>query len=190
MQKDELKKINEYVMFKNSAGGCAMVFCGVFFVGMLAAMIYGLTDLDDMGVLVFAGGVGALIFGALLYISLVKPRVEAARREKAWAQSGEGEKLIEEFNRAKVLLPDIVRLGETYIFARNTGSIVKYEEVKSARVVTIKTNGAVLETDLVATLRNGRSVVLCKVPRANGVPPVIQMTAAAIKAHNPGFQME
>lgn len=191
MQKASLEEMKSYLIFKNSAGGCAMAFCCVFFVCMLAAMIYGLTDLDDNGIMALAGGVGALLFGVLLYASLINPRVQSARQEKAWTESGELEQLLSDFASAKpTTFPDVARIGKIYVFGRGTGRPIRYEELVSGRVVTIKNNGVVLETDLTAKLSNGKSVVVCKVPRMNGVPAAIQQVIAAIRAHHPGFVME
>lgn len=189
MEKEALKTMKEYLLFKNSAGGCAMFGCVVIFIAMFAAMVYGLLNLEYM--MAVAGGAGALIFGVLLYLSLVRPHIQSAKQVKEWTQSEEIEKIIDDFSNAKAnVMADAARLGKTYVFGRGTGAPVKYEDIKSARIVKITNNGMPLETNLSATLYNGKTVVVCKLPGAlASMPPVaIHKVIAAIKTHNPDFK--
>ena len=192
MQKqEELKKLKAYLIFKNSAGGVMMTLAVLIWLGMLAGMIYGLLDWEHSGVMVAAGGVGVLIFGVLLYKSLLGPRIQSAMQTRQWTAGGEIDAIIEDFVNAHATRGlDIARLGQTYVFGRKTGAPVKYADIVSVKLVRINTNGMVLETDLIACLRSGKSAVVCKIPRSFGHPVELEEVIAAIRSHQPDFRME
>lgn len=194
MNRESLNEMKAYLLFRNSAGGCAMFACGLIFAGMLACVVFGVADWNHGGmVMVTAGGVGALITGALLYLSLIHPRIRAYRRVKAWSESGELEAIVEDFANTNAFVSgDRARLGNIYLFGRGTGAPVKYEEIKTARIVKIRNNGVPLETNLSVTLKNGKSVVACKIPgrMAAQQPIALYQVIAAIRCQNPDFKME
>ena len=169
MNEQQLKEMKSYLLVKNSAGGCMLVAACIIFVAALAGAIacYVSCIVDPYGSWLFPAimlTVLTLIFGALLFMSLVWPRLNAKKQQKTWLENGRLEEIVADFANAEKPAGalDFVRLGNTWIFGRACGKPVEYSNIRKLQVQTLKSNGMPLETTLYATLNNGDNVAVCR----------------------------
>ena len=148
MNEQQLKEMKSYLLVKNSAGGCMLVAACIIFVAALAGAIacYVSCIVDPYGSWLFPAimlTVLTLIFGALLFMSLVWPRLKAKKQQKTWLENGRLEEIVADFANAEKPAGalDFVRLGNTWIFGRACGKPVEYSNIRKLQVLRCVQSG-------------------------------------------------
>ena len=137
---------------------------------------------------------GMILVGILLAALSVLPTVKqiAAIYGKVGALEKEGllEDALEDFFVADSHINDYVRLGDTYIFGRELGSIVRYDEIRKTWQRARSRNFTESSRFLRAELKNGRVCDLTKLPTMGKGDEQLEKILNKIGSVNPKARLE
>lgn len=196
MDDKRVEGLKNYLISSKSVGWGLRLGITVLVLGSAAIAVFSYIDAiaNDNGVMILPAVLSTvltLVFGTLLYKSLIAPHFVAKKQIKAWNDGGELENILKDFATAArpFGIYDPVRLGNTWIFGRSCNQPVKYTDIRALQIQTIKNNGVALETRLVATLNTHQSLSICREFRQASFGTAIATTINAIKLKNPQVKM-
>lgn len=137
---------------------------------------------------------GMILVGILLAVLSVLPTVKqiAAIYSKIGALEKEGtlEDALEDFFTADSYINDYVRLGDTYIFGRQLGTIVRHDEIRKTWQYARSRNFNESSRFLRAELKGGSVCNLTKLPTMGKGNEELERILKKIGAINPKAKLE
>ncbi|MBQ9155307.1 MAG: hypothetical protein IJ137_00840 [Eubacterium sp.] len=161
----------------------------------IAVIFFGILAL--LGIAVAASsGPGALII-VLLFVGLAalaslhpygmhKEMNKVIQREKNLNHMQEMEK---DFEYAVAFCKDKVKAGQIYLFGKNTGTILKYEEIERVYLYVHKTNFVEDKREMKAVTRDKQTVTLCNLRTGKKDEDELKVFLSLILAQNPSIKV-
>lgn len=152
-------------------------------------------------VLFVFGSVGAIVAGvggatvvlgiiALLIMSkTVITKMDVGDLLKSLRKQGILSTVIMDFKHASPCMDNAIKLGSTYLFGENTGTLVKYEEISKIYQWIHKTNFVEDKRELRIVLQSGNTRCLCNLPLKGEADHEVAKICVAVKMKNPSVQI-
>ena len=175
------KELKKYLSSYNVASmliGIFMVAFGGFFLFVL------LPDTEEPTVTLLMG-LFILVMGAVVIWSCISNVRSLNRLFAELEERGELDRIVEEFNRAEVLVKGKVRLGPNYIFGKGAGHLVRYENIRQVYQYVKKRNFVEVVRSLKYVDQNGKTRDLCELQLRGKSDEDVQKIILAILSKNP-----
>ena len=147
----------------------------------LAAGIAGMVALDGE---IIALAIGVL-FAALAAGPLLLKLIRLNKQIKELEEAGKLSYVLEDFFIADSYVNDYIRMGDTYIFGRMTGTMVRYDEIKKAFQYVHKRNFSESSRGIKVRIKGHRTLELTKLPTRGKGNADLEKIMAKIASVNP-----
>lgn len=175
MNKQSLKALKKYLTFSPPVSPFALLLAGAIWLGCIYEVFFVVSKEDRM--LTFALLAMILLFGILLFLAIVKPRIEIGKKIKEATRPYPSDDITKDFEGATTFgKDDIVRAGDKYIYGKHTGQPVRYTDIRYLKILCV-TGVGFAYISLVGYLRSGRTAIIC-VKRTRKEPPQSMLDAA------------
>lgn len=161
---------------------------GGFMVGFGCFMLTLVTDTDEPLVPVLMGLFVAVMGGVVIWSAISGMR-ELNNQFRELESSGQLDRIVEEFNRAEVLVKDKIRLGQNYIFGKGSNRLMRYEEIQQVYQYVKKRNFVETVRTLKCVDRQGKTRDLCQLQLKGKSDEEVKRIVAAIWQRNPGVKI-
>ncbi len=130
-------------------------------------------------------GLFMMVMGGVVIWSCIS-NIRSLNRQFAELEAqGQLERIVEEFNRAEVLVKGKVRLGPNYIFGRGAGHLVRYENIRQIYQYVKKRNFVEVVRSLKYVDQDGKTRDLCELQLKGKSDEDVKKILLAILAKNP-----
>ncbi len=160
MQKQELQK--QLIRYAQHSPLKIIVGTVIIIFALAVLLLNIIVRKTDMSSVLFVTGLSISLGGISLLMGLAEQRYLNDILRKSEQNFTEKQKLLSDFSNGNK--NDRIILGEYYIIGRHTGTIVSYEQISRVYLYVHSTNGFNDSKILKATLFEGRTVDLCKLP--------------------------
>ncbi len=180
MQKQELQK--QLIRYTQHSPLKIIVGTVIIILALAVLLLNFIVRKADMSSVLFVTGLSISLGGLSLLMGVAERRYLNDTLRKSEQNPTEKQKLLSDFNNGDK--NDRIILGEYYIIGRHTGTIVSYEQISRVYQYVHSTNGFNDSKILKATLFEGRTVDLCKLPLRDKKNVVVEEIIAYILHKN------
>lgn len=177
----DTKQLKKYISSANVLhmvlGAFMVVFGGCFLVMLVP-------DTDEPVVALLMGLFIAAMGGVIIWAAFSNMR-ELNNQFRELENAGKLDRIVEEFNRAEVLVKDKVRLGQNYIFGKGSGRLVRYEEIRQVYQYIKKRNFVEVVRSLKYVDNQGKTRDLCQLQLRGKSDEDVKKIVVAILSKNP-----
>lgn len=175
MNEQSLKALKKYLTFVPPVSPVMLLLAGAIWLGCVYMVVFVASKEDRM--LTFALLAMILLFGILLFGSIVKPRIEIGKKIEKATRPYPSDDITQDFEAATTFgKDDIVRAGDKYIYGKHAGQPVRYTDIRYLKIVSV-TGVGLAYISLVGYLRSGRTAIIC-IKRTRKEPPQSMLDAA------------
>ncbi len=178
MNKQELKKFLSCP--SNTVIG--IVLC---LIGVAMAIGFGIGAVAFMVVL----SVIVAVIGLFMTISSIKDAKKLNQWLDEMEATGKLPYILQEFSTAPAFFKNALRLGSTYIFSKNRGEILRYENIERVYQHVSKTNGAEDARSLCMRTKDGKVYTLCYLPIKGKGDQELMLALQVMLMRNPSIQI-
>lgn len=149
---------------------------------MLIISILGFMGMGWVALIYLIGG------GILLWVGISSSNdVEKLVRELE--AKGELERVLADFEGGKSFVKDKIRVGNSYLFGKRKGQIVRYEDIRQIYQSIRKRNGAETSRTLQYVNAQGKTLTLCDLQLREKSNEDMMKIMMIIKAKNPAVKL-
>lgn len=161
-------------------GGILSVLSVVFIIVLIKTLIDG--EFEFMSLFTLMIPIGA---GITLNVGIKDKKA----LEKDLGDSSSQELIVNDFEKANVVLDGNLRLGMVYIFGKRSSRLLKYEDIQQAYIYIHKTNGIEDERDLRVVDSQQKTFDLCKLKKRGKNMDELNSVVNYLLLRNPNIKL-
>lgn len=179
----------EYQKYTRDSGVGFLIFGSFFVLLALVILIMLLIGEMDFELSLLASCAVPLAMGVIMIWVSVSSRKDYRKHLERLEQTGEIDRVLQDFATAQPLVGGAVRLGQYYIFGKRQGGAVRYEDIRQVYQHIHKRNFVENSRSLRYVNSQGKTKDLCSLALRGKSDQDVMRIMAVIKAKNPSVHL-
>ncbi len=125
------------------------------------------------------------IIGIFFTLSFIKEKIKLNKWFKKIELTGQLPNLVQDFNDARSFFDNNLRMGDSYIFGKNSGKAYLYKDIERVWQHIHKTNGSEDGRALYIKTKDSKDSILCNLPTNGSGDFELNTVVRLIMLHNP-----